>query len=197
MILNARECETLRALWRCGVATKRQLREAFGIKDHRFRRLLQDGYVDAYLGEVRLGEYGRETCRWDMQLRFPYEPKYRQIRHDLKLMSFYLSLSSEIRETWKTERQLYDENQADPSFAWLRFVLEEMGQTFAAVPDGAFYSENHQGFVAVEVITRSYTAKRVDQKRRFAELFMNGIVLIELLEGGGRLEFAGKDSGLS
>ena len=180
VILQSIECELLRALWRCGVATKGQARGAFGIKDHRFRQLVREGYVDVYLGEVRLGEQGREVCRWDMKMIFPYESKYRQVLHDLKLMSFYLSLSQEVRETWKTERQLYEENQADPLFAWLRSALEKEGQTFAAVPDGAFYSESQQGYVAVEVTTRSYTVKRVDQKRRFAELFLDCIVLVEI-----------------
>lgn len=175
MIIKPTEQEAFKALWRCGVATKEQLDQHFGLRGRRLTQCDQSGLVTLHHDTVRLGDAGVEHCKREFGLVYRYRSTTRQLDHDLKLMTGYLKLPQDVRDTWKTESQLYAEYKDDPRMATLQAEIVNAGGTFSAVPDAAIMSPRDNGYVAYEAITKNYSSQSLAQKRRFAELFLCGI----------------------
>lgn len=177
LILKQAEVQVLKMLWRCGVVAVAQANEHFGLHGNRLHLLRKENFVKQAHGVLYLSEAGVSYCQSSLQMTNRYRTSVRQLGHDMKLAGGYLALPVSTRETWKTEYDLYYEYRDDPRFKKLRDEILAMNQQFVAVPDAAVWSETDAGFLAFEALTPNYALKSIEQKKRFAALFLKGIKL--------------------
>ncbi|PFU77880.1 hypothetical protein COK91_29045 [Bacillus cereus] len=174
-ILKTKEIEGMDMLWKTGTATREQMEREYNIKGDRLKKLCHSGYLEERTGKIVLGEKGIEKFRKEGK-EYQYKTGINNAKHDIRLSEKYISLPKEIRETWKTEKQLHSEAQKDPRYDdFKKRIVESHPQgKFQPTPDGAVYSKVHGGYIAIEVTTRNYKENDIEQKQEFAKIFLSG-----------------------
>ena len=97
--------------------------------------------------------------------------------HDMELLNRYLDINLEMRTSWKTESELkeqfldyIDEMRKDGNYEMANELEDEYNNGKISVPDGAYYSFESSGYVAVEIVTSHYTQEMIEAKENYCEV---------------------------
>jgi len=172
------ENEAMQMLYKTGVCTTKQLEEYFNIKAPRLKKLCHSEYLKQSRGKVWLNKKGINHLK-KLGMEYRYKTSIRNVDHDLRLAEKYLSFDKETRKTWKTETQLRHEAKQHPAYKKFRDRIQNLytngGQSkIHATPDAAVYSQEHGGYIAIEITTRNYKDIDILQKIEFSRVFLSG-----------------------
>jgi hypothetical protein len=173
------ERSLVKACFRVGVVHEQDIQKHFSrISVKRFRGMINSGFIKKSGKYYKLGEEGKNYCENKLNMKYKYKHRPEQIKHDAKLSKFYLSLSQDQRETWKTETQKrvelsqkkeYLDMYHDPRF-------KDLNKKF--IPDGTYISQFLGREVMVEVVTKHYSREDIEMKKETGERFFKGNMIV-------------------
>jgi hypothetical protein len=173
--LRPSERDSLKAAWRIGVLTKDQLKEHFNINETRLKQMENTRFFKVYEEKVYIDRKGIKECE-KMGMKHRYSSNFKNFAHDHKLSKVYLSLKTETRERWITEKGLHDIASKTSNYEAFKVRMIEMHDKgkFQATPDAAFRTEKGE-IIAIEITTNNYSDQDIEQKVEFAREFLAGI----------------------
>lgn len=177
--------DILQGLYRVGGLSKEHIKE-IGMTDTRLKQHIKQGYVERGAEYVsrrpkashtiyRLTDKGKRQCREICEVGSSY--KSAAVKHDLALADKYVELHREgLARKWLTEQDW--RNKLEEKIDRLRRegnpqeadrIQEAWKNKEISVPDGGYVSESGE-LVAVEVITKSYSAENIESKHQFVQV---------------------------
>jgi len=101
--------------------------------------------------------------------------------HDNQLANVYLNYSREEREGWMTESELREYASQQPGYDDFKSRMEEMHSQgkVQATPDAAIKTKDGR-LIAVEIVTKFYSAEEIIQKDEFSTEFLDDIDYYEV-----------------
>lgn len=167
-VLTNADTALLRAAGHVGTLSTEQAYRHTGVNRDRLQRLYHSGLIEIRPAVVQgqpvetvfLTRKGQEFVKGHLGIDHLYIRNGRQIAHDLKLAETYFSLPEKERETWKNGNQV-EAQRTDP--AQLRGLVDAVIEQ-----DGLL--------VAIEVITKSYGPRELEEKRTYVTQVLGAVI---------------------
>lgn len=166
MQINIPQKELLLALGRTGAITSENAEYKLGVNRQRVNFLIEaemiskskvyypkKGLITYYCLEKKGRQYLQSKCGYGFLYRF----SHKQIKHDLKLSSYYLNLDDEIRQTWITESEILNvllpnSTAQNSKVGAIDAIIKREGQLYG-----------------IEAVTKNYTIKDIQEKEKIAQ----------------------------
>lgn len=163
--ITNREVKLFKQLARIGLTDRGQAKIFCNLTTDRLKKLENSGYIKrsnhCVAGQnteiIRLDRQGKEYCKDELNIQSFAYAQTNHLTHDLRLSATYYSLTKEVQETWRHERDIIKEiYEKHP---------EMKGQLKTCVDATVQVNE---ATIAIEVIGDSYRQVEIEMKEEIA-----------------------------